>query len=98
MQADPILEMQRLAAHYRELSDDELRDLSADFANLTENAQQALRTEMQSRRLSDTFVATNAPLASNAPLAAPATYESSVPIQNRTGNASSFFARQPEIV
>jgi hypothetical protein len=51
MQSDPILEMQRLAAHYRELSDNELRDLAVEFADLTETAQQALRTEMQSRGL-----------------------------------------------
>jgi hypothetical protein len=102
MQADPILELQRLAAHYRELSDDELRDLAADFADLTETAQHALRSEMQSRGLPDLLVgtlrATNAPVASNSPLAAPPAYESSAPIHERSGNASSFFARQPELV
>ena len=105
MQADPILEQQRLTAHYRELSDDELRVLAADFADLTENAQQALRTEMQSRGLSDTLRATNAPAASNALLAsststvaAAPNYEISAAIQNQAGNASSFFARQPELV
>ena len=64
MQADPIAELRRLTDHYRELSDDELRDLAADFADLTETAQQALRTEMQSRGLSlaaaNSLVATNA--------------------------------------
>ena len=106
MQADPIAELRRITEHYRELSDDELRDLAADFADLTETAQQALRTEMQSRgpRLAadDPLPATNAPAASNAPLAALAApiaasqdYEACAPIQNQT---SSFFARQPQIV
>jgi hypothetical protein len=98
MQADPILEMQRLAAHYRELSDDELRDLAADFADLTENAQQALRTEMQSRGLRDPLRTTNAPAASNAPLAAPATYETRAPIHEATSSTRGFFNRQPELV
>jgi len=109
MQSDPIFEMQRLTEHYRELSDDELRDLAADLADLTETAQQALRTEMQSRGLrlaaADPLVATNAPAASNAPLAPSAAtnaashdYQVSAPIQNQTGNASSFFPRQPQLV
>jgi len=98
MQADPIFEMQRLAAHYRELGEDELRDLAVDFADLTETAQQALRTEMQSRglrELQDPFRATNTPVASNAP---PAKYETSAPIHEPTSSAISFFARQPELV
>ena len=53
MQADPILEWQRLTGHYREIGDDELRELAADFADLTETAQQALRSEMRSRGLGD---------------------------------------------
>lgn len=40
-----------LAATYAQMSDDELLDLNADFAALTETAQSALRTEIQSRRL-----------------------------------------------
>ncbi len=99
MQADPIAELRKLTEHYRELSDDELRDLAADFADLTETAQQALRTEMQSRRLrlaaDDPLRATNAPAASNVPLTPSAIYETSAPIQNQT---SSFFARQPQLV
>lgn len=106
MQSDPILEMQRLTAHYRELGDDELRNLAADLADLTETAQQALRTEMQSRGLrlaaNDPLRATNAPAASNAPLTPPAAtiaashdYQVGAPIQNQT---SSFFARQPQLV
>lgn len=53
MLSDPVSEWQRLAAHYRELSDVELRELAADFTDLTESAQQALRSEMQSRGLGD---------------------------------------------
>jgi len=53
MQSDPIQEWQRLTEHYRRMSDDELRDLAFDFADLTETARQALRDEMRSRRLGD---------------------------------------------
>jgi hypothetical protein len=106
MQADPIAELRRLTDHYREQSDDELRDLAAYFADLTETAQQALRIETQSRGLrladDDPISATNAPAASNAPRAAPAAtvatshdYQTSAPLQNQT---SSFFARQPQLV
>ena len=113
MQADPIAELRGLTEHYRGLSDDELRNLSADLADLTETAQQALRTEMQSRGLrlaahdpfADPLHATNAPVASNAPLAQPAAtiaashdYQTSASIQNQASSASSFFARQPQLV
>jgi hypothetical protein len=53
MQTDPVLEWQRLTAHYRELSNEELYELAFEFADLTETAQQALRGEMQSRGLGD---------------------------------------------
>jgi hypothetical protein len=53
MKADPIFEWQRLTAHYRELSDEELRELAYDFSDLTEQAQQALSQEMRSRGLGD---------------------------------------------
>jgi hypothetical protein len=53
MQADPIYEWQRLSEHYREMSDGELRELAADFADLTGTAQQALHSEMQNRGLGD---------------------------------------------
>ncbi len=61
MQADPIFEWQRLTEHYREMNDDELRNLAADFADLTQTAQQALRSEMRSRGLSDPETVSNAP-------------------------------------
>jgi len=53
MQSNPIVEWQRLTAEYREKSDEELFELAADFADLTEAAQQALRGEMRSRGLGD---------------------------------------------
>jgi len=51
MQADPALEWRRLTEHYRAISDDELRELAVEFGDLTETAQQALRSEMQTRGL-----------------------------------------------
>jgi hypothetical protein len=53
MQTDAAQESLRLAEEYRAKSDGELRELAADFADLTEPAQQALRAEMHSRRLGD---------------------------------------------
>lgn len=51
MQSDPIMEWQRLTEHYREVSDEELCELAADFADLTTTAQDALRQELRSRGL-----------------------------------------------
>ena len=51
MQVDPVQEWQQLTAHYRQMSDDDLRDLACDFEDLTNTAQQALRNEMHSRGL-----------------------------------------------
>ena len=53
MQIDAAFELRRLAEEYRAKSDEELRELAADFTDLTEPAQQALRQEMQIRRLGD---------------------------------------------
>ncbi len=53
MQVDPISEWQRLTEHYRRMSDEELRELAFDFSDLTESAQQVLRSEMRSRGLGD---------------------------------------------
>jgi hypothetical protein len=53
MQIDPAFEFRRLAEEYRAKTDDELVELAADFADLTEPAQLALRQEMQSRKLRD---------------------------------------------
>jgi hypothetical protein len=109
MQSDPISEWQRLAAHYRELSDVELRELAADFTDLTESAQQALRIEMLSRglgnALSGSIAASNAPEASNVPQAAPSTpiaaghdYEAGAPMHEPTDSALGFLNRRPELV
>lgn len=51
MQIDSVQEWQRLTAAYREKSPEELREIARDFSDLTETAQQALRSEMQSRGL-----------------------------------------------
>jgi hypothetical protein len=53
MPTDPAMEWRRLAEDYRQMGDEELRNLAADFVDLTEPAQQALRREMQSRGLGD---------------------------------------------
>ena len=61
MQANPIDDWQRLTAHYRQLNDDELRELASDFTGLTETAQQALRSEMQTRGLGNPAAVIPAP-------------------------------------
>ena len=61
MQINPVSEWQRLTEQYRRLSDEELRELAFDFADLTETAQQVLRGEMRSRGLGDPQAASDAP-------------------------------------
>jgi hypothetical protein len=61
MQADPIQEWRRLTEHYRQMCDEELRELAFDFTDLTETAQQVLRGELRSRGLGDPQAASNAP-------------------------------------
>jgi hypothetical protein len=51
MQTDPGTEWRRLTSLYAEKSDQELIDLSEDFGNLTDVAQQVLRDEMRRRKL-----------------------------------------------
>ena len=51
MQGNPAADWQGLTEHYREMSDEELQELAADFVDLTETAQQVLRTEMRNRGL-----------------------------------------------
>lgn len=63
MQVDPISEWQRLTEQYRGMNDDELRELAYDFADLTQDAQQVLRSEMRSRGLGDPETASAAPKA-----------------------------------
>lgn len=53
MQTDPIQEWRRLTDHYRAMSDEQIEELAADFADLTAAAQQILRGEMRSRSLGD---------------------------------------------
>jgi Putative prokaryotic signal transducing protein len=53
MQANPLEEWQRLSELYREKSEEELRELADDFADLTETAQQVLRDEMNKRGMGD---------------------------------------------
>lgn len=54
MQSDPRQEWERLTHLYAEMSDEELLELSGEFGNLTETAQQVLRDEMRKRRLPET--------------------------------------------
>jgi hypothetical protein len=51
MQIDPVQEWRRLTEHYRSMSDEQLRELAFDFADLTEMAQQVLRDELRLRRI-----------------------------------------------
>ena len=51
MRIDPFEEWRRLTELYREMSDEELYELDADFAGLTEQAQQILHDEMKTRGL-----------------------------------------------
>jgi hypothetical protein len=51
MRINPVEEWRRLSEHYRAMSDGELYELEADFAGLTETAQQVLRDEMKLRGL-----------------------------------------------
>jgi hypothetical protein len=51
MQNDPLVEWQRLTETYSNMYDDELLELSADSANLTEQARQVLGGELSKRGL-----------------------------------------------
>lgn len=68
MQIDPVAEWQRLTEFYRAKDDEELEELAEDFGNLTETAQDVLKTELRSRGLSSP--ARN-PQPDNAPVEAP---------------------------
>jgi hypothetical protein len=102
MPTDPISEWQRLVEHYRGLNDDELQGLAADFADLTDSAQQALRSEMRSRGLDSRVCPGAAP---QPPRSTPITPQAPVhdylpkstdSIADRV--ASLFGAGQPELV
>jgi hypothetical protein len=51
MQNDPLVEWQRLTETYSKMYDDELLELAADSASLTEQAQQVLGDEIRKRGL-----------------------------------------------
>ncbi len=51
MKLNSVEEWRRLTEHYREISDEELYELDADSADLTEQARQVLRDEMKTRGL-----------------------------------------------
>jgi ribosomal protein S27AE len=53
---DPATEWRRLTEHYKSLCDEELLELGADMADLTEVAQQVLRDEMKTRGLSESEI------------------------------------------
>ena len=51
MHDNPAADWQSLAEHYRSMYDEELENLADDFGNLTETAQQVLRSELSNRGL-----------------------------------------------
>ena len=51
MHHNPAEDWQALAEHYRQMDDVELRELAADFGDLTPTAQEVLRGELRNRRL-----------------------------------------------
>jgi len=53
MQINPVEEWQRLTAHYRGMLDGELEQLADSFGDLTETAQQILRSELRTRGLDE---------------------------------------------
>ena len=61
MQGDPAEDWRRLTGLYSEMGDDELRELAADFVDLTETARQVLRDEMKKRGLDEPRAAAEAP-------------------------------------
>jgi ribosomal protein L37AE/L43A len=100
MQADPVAEWQRLSEHYRTLSEGELLELAADFTDLTETAQQALRSEMQSRGLGNPQAPNAAPPSNAIPPSiipiSPGNVRSGV--EPGDGVPASVFSRMPQIV
>jgi len=101
MQSDPAFEWQRLTEYYRQMSDDELRELTADFGDLTDTAQQALRSEMHSRGLGDLEApetATTNVTPSNAPSAPAAAHVEPEPGPEYPGFYPGYFGRMPELV
>jgi hypothetical protein len=98
MQVDPAVEWRRLTEHYRAMSDDELRELAIEFADLTETAQQALRTEMQARGLGQPQELVYAPQFESAPHATTDPGDDWTVSADQSVDAPGFFGRPPEIV
>jgi hypothetical protein len=97
-----MLEWQRLTEHYREMTDDELRELAADFTDLTNTAQQVMLSEMQSRGLGNPGAASVTPeLPRPAPIASPTprpNHAPDVPDSIAGRLALLFGACEPELV
>lgn len=66
---NPLAAWQQLSEHYRAMGDDELRELAADFVDLTEVAQQVLRDEMATRNMELPRVAGAEPKSTDRPVA-----------------------------
>ncbi len=99
MQADPIQEWQRLTEHYRQMGDEELRELAYDFSNLTETAQQVLRSEMRSRRLGDPEAVNEVPQdAIPGPRTVTTAPGAPELVLNRAATTHRFFGSEPELV
>ena len=101
MQIDPVQEWQRLTTAYREKSPEELVELARDIADLTETAQQALRSEMRSRGLGDPETARSTPESQPSPkqsrrASVLLTNPPSDPVNNAALGA--FGARTPQLV
>jgi hypothetical protein len=67
MQIDHTQEWLRLTQEYRARSDEELRELQRDFADLTDVAQQVLAAELRSRGLDKKIAEAQQTAASNSP-------------------------------
>jgi hypothetical protein len=102
MEIDPVQEWQRLTAEYRQKSAEELLELARDYADLTETAQQVLRSEMRSRGLGDPKSAGSAPALQSPPtniLSAPATtHTEPEPGPENPAIYHGLFGRMPELV
>lgn len=78
---NPLEAWQELSEHYRGMCDEELRELAADFADLTEVAQQALRDEMKNRGMALPQAVSGEPMTANR---IPAPYRES--LENQSGS------------
>jgi hypothetical protein len=76
MHDNPAQDWQRLTENYRTMLDGELEELAADFGNLTETAQQVLRSELRNRGLPEPGAAGATPTRPDPP--APSRWASSV--------------------